>query len=85
MSKISKRKFYRTVYTVEILSEDPIPNEMDIAQVITEAVNGDYSMRAKETEREQCCGLRMAQLLSAAFSLALTALSRALHSSTVTI
>ena len=38
-----ERKFYKTRYIVEILSEDPIPPEMDFKEVMLEAEEGGFS------------------------------------------
>jgi hypothetical protein len=42
---MTNRKFHKRVVTLEILSEEPIPEGMDIANIIFEAQEGDYSMR----------------------------------------
>lgn len=62
---MTERKFYRTVYTIEVLSEEPIPACMDIEMVIEEAVNGDYSMKCDRGEQEEVDGKRMVKLLQA--------------------
>lgn len=41
---MTQRKFYKTLITIEVLSEDPIPDDMNIAQIAFEASDGDYSM-----------------------------------------
>jgi hypothetical protein len=41
----SKRKFYRTVYTMEVLSEGPVPGDMNIDEIMGEVEDGTYSMR----------------------------------------
>ena len=38
------KQFYKTKITVEVLSEDPIPDDMSIDEIYIEAVNGSYSM-----------------------------------------
>ena len=42
---MTERKFYKRTFTIEVLSEEPIPPGMDTANIIFEAQNGDYSMR----------------------------------------
>ena len=37
------QKFYKTIYTIEVLSEEPIPDELSMLQIIEEASDGDYS------------------------------------------
>lgn len=41
---MTDRKFYKTVVSFEVLSQDPIPAGMKIEQIAHEAVYGDYSM-----------------------------------------
>ena len=41
---MTDRKFYKTLITVEVLSEDPIPVGMTLEQIAHEAIHGDYSM-----------------------------------------
>ncbi|MEG7741739.1 hypothetical protein U2084_14975, partial [Listeria monocytogenes] len=41
---MTTRKFYKTIIQLEVLSEEPIPDEMDVAQIAFEATEGDYSM-----------------------------------------
>ncbi len=45
---MTNRKFYKTVFTIEVLSEEPIPDTMDTSQVIFEATLGDFSMTEGE-------------------------------------
>lgn len=40
---MTTRKFHKRIYTVEILSEKPIPDSMDLMDVVNEADHGDYS------------------------------------------
>jgi hypothetical protein len=42
----SKRKFYRTVYTIEILSEGPVPGDLDLEEIMGEVADGTYSARS---------------------------------------
>jgi hypothetical protein len=45
----SKRSFYKTTYVVEVLSEEPIPDDLTLRQVITEAEEGGYSSQVTST------------------------------------
>ena len=42
---MTERKFYRTTIALEILSENPIPEGLEVADIVDEAVHGAYSMR----------------------------------------
>jgi hypothetical protein len=48
LTKESTRKFHRTLYSVEVLSEAPIPDEMDLGDVIREMGAGDYVGAVRE-------------------------------------
>lgn len=48
---MTDRKFYKTVVSFEVLSEDPIPAGMTIEQIANEAVHGDYSMGNVQCEQ----------------------------------
>jgi hypothetical protein len=41
---MSKRKFYKTTITLVVLSEEPIPDEMNIPSIAFEATDGSFSM-----------------------------------------
>ena len=41
---MTKRKFYKTVITFEVLSEEPIPANASIEAIIEESTHGGYSM-----------------------------------------
>ena len=62
---ISTRTFYRTIITVEVLSEDPLPPEMDLEDVALEIHSGDYSGDVKFGPAEPVDGPEMARLLKA--------------------
>jgi hypothetical protein len=50
---MTDRKFYKRRLTIEVLSEEPIPDGMEVESIIEEAKSGDYSMRiAEDTETE---------------------------------
>ena len=58
----SKRKFYRTLFTFEVMSEDPIETVSleDLAYLVTE---GGCSGRFLSTEEEEVGGRTAAQIL----------------------
>ncbi len=59
----SKRKFYRRVFYIEILSESSIPEETDLNEIYHNIVDGPWSGQIhcdEETEEE---GKAMAQYL----------------------
>jgi hypothetical protein len=39
-----KKKLYKTVIQIEVLSEEPIPDGMSIEEIANEAMDGGYSM-----------------------------------------
>lgn len=60
----SKRKFYRTVIQVEILSETPYPESADMHQVANDIMDGDCSGKATTMiENQVVSSKRMAKLL----------------------
>lgn len=61
----SSRTFYRTVFVVEVLSEEPIPDGLDFAHTWQTCVDGDYSGTAMQLVAEEVDGPTMAQLLEA--------------------
>lgn len=40
---MTSRKFYRTLFTVEVLSEEPVPDDMDLEGILEECTSGSYS------------------------------------------
>jgi hypothetical protein len=48
---MTTRKFYKTTITIEVLSEEPIPEEMDLADIIQESSEGAFS-RGVVSEKE---------------------------------
>lgn len=57
------RTFYKTTYVVEILSVDPIPDDVDLKAALEEAENGSYSGDVKSQESVEVDGATMAKLL----------------------
>ncbi len=60
-----KRKFYRRVFHVEVLSEEPINPEMDIDEVLALCSDGPCSGDIKFDEETEVDGPEMAKLLIA--------------------
>ena len=65
------RKYYRTVYTLTVLSEEPIPDTMDLADVVSATIDGDYSgssfMVTEEITADECAKALVLQGSSPAF------------------
>ncbi len=61
---MSSRKFYKTTYVVEVLSEEPIPDALDLKDVMVEAETGSYSADVKSQETVEVDGPEMAKLLT---------------------
>jgi hypothetical protein len=61
----SKRSFYKTTYVVEVLSEEPIPDQLTLGQVIAEAEEGGYSSQVTSTTTAVLDGPAAAQELLA--------------------
>lgn len=59
----SKRKFHRTLITIEILSEDPIPPWMELKNIVYECEAGDFSGTTVSTVEHKVNGKKMAKLL----------------------
>jgi hypothetical protein len=57
------RKYFKTVYTYEVLSEEPIPGDLGFARVVEETSEGDYSGRMLSEEETVIDGPTMAKLL----------------------
>ncbi len=59
-----KRLYFRTLLSVEVLSEAPILPGMDISDIVHEMSDGDYVGSASEMSVEEVDGPTMAQLLT---------------------
>lgn len=59
----SKRKFYRIVYQVEILSDEPIQEELDLDAIHHLIINGPCSGEVSCGALEEVDGATMAKLL----------------------
>ena len=60
---MSTRKFYRRVFQVEVLSETPIPEEMDLDELHYQITSGAWSGMVSALAEEEVDGARMAELL----------------------
>ena len=60
---MTPRTFYKTTFVVEILSEEPLPENTDLAEALAEADWGSYSADVKSQETVAVDGKTMAQLL----------------------
>lgn len=61
---MTNRKFYRTIYTVEVLSDAPIPEGLDLTDVLEEAHIGSYCADVKGQDSFTVDGKEMARLLT---------------------
>ena len=62
--KMTKRTFYKTTITFEVLSEKPIPDDMNISEVMQAADGGPYITNLEETwERQRLNGKQAADAL----------------------
>lgn len=62
---MSKRKFYKTIFTVEVLSEDFPVKDLSLKELAEETVHGDYSAQTEITKTEQLTGKEAADALVA--------------------
>ena len=60
---MTDRTFYRTVIAIEVLSEEPIPQGMELGDIVQETVEGSYSMRPLKHEKTEINGKQAAQNL----------------------
>lgn len=61
----NKKKYYKTIYTIELLTEDPMPDPVDIETIHYEMSEGRASGMFKETKVETLSGPEMAKALIA--------------------
>jgi len=61
---MTRRKFYRQVFTVEVLSEEPIGPDIDMADLAWEIKEGDSSGNFKMTKSEVLDGKQVADALA---------------------
>lgn len=48
---------------MEVLSQDPIPDEAGLGEVIRNSIEGDYSMQYERTQSQEISGKTAAMLL----------------------
>lgn len=60
----SKRKFYRTIFKIEVLSEEPVGNP-SLQKIAYQIENGDWSGLCEIDEVNTVDGPEMAKLLEA--------------------
>ena len=60
---MTKAKFFKTTIAIEVLSEDPIPQGMELESIIQEAITGSYSMRPLKHVQKEINGRQAAQAL----------------------
>ena len=65
---MSKKHYYRTRYTIDVLSEDPIPEGANLLNVLREADTGEYVAHREDTTVEELTGKQMADELHKAGS-----------------
>ena len=58
------RKFYKRVFQVEVLSEKPIPEEMNLDELHYQTHEGPWSGRVASGEQEELSGPQMAAALA---------------------
>ncbi len=57
------KKFYKTTLTYEVLSEEPVPDEISLEEVAREASQGRYVGRSGPRFETELCGRSMATSL----------------------
>jgi hypothetical protein len=60
---MTNRKFYKTTITLEILSENPIADDMELEDIVNETIFGDMSGMHDITLVEVLNGKQMAEAL----------------------
>jgi len=60
---LSKRKFYKTVVEFEVLSEEPLPDNVDLETLDYETSAGSWSGRFLETKQKVLNGKQAAKAL----------------------
>lgn len=60
---MSTRKFYKTVFQIEVLSEEPINDCVSLEQLSREIECGDFSGQIERINSEELSGEGMANLL----------------------
>jgi hypothetical protein len=60
---MAEPKFYRTLISFNVLSEEPVPPDMDVAAIAHECDEGSYVMAPEECVTVELSGAEMAQAL----------------------
>lgn len=55
-SDTTPRRFYKTTIALTVLSEEPIPEGMELADMIREADEGEYVLNEEAREQSALCG-----------------------------
>ena len=62
---LNPKLYYKTVFVVEVLSEDPIPDHLDFDETMAEAMEGAYSRKVTRKKEIPMDGAAMAKELEA--------------------
>jgi len=62
-TKMSTRKFYKTVIQLEVLSEEPINDCVSLEELSREIEGGDFSGQLETVSSKEVSGKKMAKLL----------------------
>lgn len=65
MSEISPRTFYKTIIPFEVLSEEPLPDDRNLAEIYEATINGDCSGRTLPSTETKLNGKEAAEALMA--------------------
>jgi hypothetical protein len=60
---MTTRKFYKTIFKLEVLSEDPIPEDADLRNILKECTDGGYSGDVKRDKQFMLNGRMAARAL----------------------
>jgi hypothetical protein len=60
---MTDRKFFKTIISIEVLSEEPIPDGMELDSIVREAREGDFSMRPLKHDETEINGKQAARAL----------------------
>ena len=60
---MTDRKFHKTIISIEVLSEERIPEGMELDAIVQEAREGDFSMRPLQHEETEINGEQAAAAL----------------------
>ena len=60
---MTDRKFYKTKISFVVISEEPIPDGMNVQAIANEAIEGGYSMGELTTKETELNGIQTAKAL----------------------